>query len=318
MGHNVSLNSPATFHYGGRIDGSANAIFSETMAQIFAHATSYRIINDYTAFGIESALSKEIELSARASIQGVRNSYDQFVAAGAPFTSWNDPVTPHDETFGTFMTLAFKFFEQAELAENGYEQPLMRMMKMLQLFDEDMAANYAQHSNTVETETYRSTLMVAALSYAFETDLRDEMRALNFPVDDQIHQHLIREATECIVDLSLNCPLSGDPQSYIDGFNVQLNGGIYIPFSCPEVERIEWDWGDGEIIDSAFPATHIYSAPGKFSISIKAMDDNSSILAEDSCQVTISEIDLIFRDGFEFSSISEDEFIQLAHEFSAN
>jgi hypothetical protein len=41
MGHNFTLNSPVEFCYGGKIDGWANAIFSETMAQIFAHATAF-------------------------------------------------------------------------------------------------------------------------------------------------------------------------------------------------------------------------------------------------------------------------------------
>lgn len=32
MGHNFTLNFPATYYYGGKIDGNANAIYSETLA----------------------------------------------------------------------------------------------------------------------------------------------------------------------------------------------------------------------------------------------------------------------------------------------
>ena len=41
MGHNVTLNFPTAYYYGGKIDGNANAIYSETLAQIFQHATAY-------------------------------------------------------------------------------------------------------------------------------------------------------------------------------------------------------------------------------------------------------------------------------------
>ena len=39
MGHNATLNSPADYYFGGKTDGPANAILSETIAQIFQHAT---------------------------------------------------------------------------------------------------------------------------------------------------------------------------------------------------------------------------------------------------------------------------------------
>ena len=293
MGHNVSLNSPAAFHYGGRIDGNANAIFSETMAQIFAHATAYHIINNHDELGLEAALTKEIELSARASISGVRVSYDEFVASGAPFTSWNDPSTGHDETFNTFMTLAYKFFEKAELAGNGYTAPLMRMMKLLQLFDADMAASYAQFSDTPEAETYRSTLLVAALSYAFEIDLRAEMQALNFPIDTVTYEQLIALAEGCNASLVLNCLYSGDPQSFIDRHDLHLNGVVEAPEPCPDVNRIEWEWGDGVVSESWFPATHTYTESGEFSVTATALDVSDEVLAEDSCEVVMPFLDSV-------------------------
>ena len=50
MGHNFTLNSPADYYYGGKIDGNANAIFSESLAQIFQHATAFEIINNYSDY----------------------------------------------------------------------------------------------------------------------------------------------------------------------------------------------------------------------------------------------------------------------------
>jgi hypothetical protein len=40
MGHNLSLNSPASFYFGGKTDAHANAIISEALAQIFQDVTA--------------------------------------------------------------------------------------------------------------------------------------------------------------------------------------------------------------------------------------------------------------------------------------
>jgi hypothetical protein len=63
MGHNFSLNSPADFYYGGRINGSANAILSETLANIYAHTTAYVMLNDPAYYGLGPDLVQEIEQS---------------------------------------------------------------------------------------------------------------------------------------------------------------------------------------------------------------------------------------------------------------
>ena len=38
------------------IDGNANAIYSESMAQIFQHATGYEIVNNYDYYGLSEDL----------------------------------------------------------------------------------------------------------------------------------------------------------------------------------------------------------------------------------------------------------------------
>lgn len=148
MGHNVTLNSPANYYYGGKIDGNANAIFSEAMAQIFQHAAGYEIINNYKMYGLSDDLMFEIRSSVNSSVSVVRASYDHYISSGKEFASWNDPSTPADETFDTFMTIAYKFMEQAENTGQGYRNPLKRMMRLLQGFCSNWEKRYAPLSNT--------------------------------------------------------------------------------------------------------------------------------------------------------------------------
>jgi hypothetical protein len=190
MGHNVSLNSPAGYYSGRWIGGNANAIYSESMAQIFAHATAYHLLNRYQGYGISDSLAADIEYSVLSSMRTVRRFYEEYLSTGRPFASWNDPSTPVDETISTFMTIAYKFFEHVELDSSGCIIPLKRMMALLQTFNEDMKVSYNPQNNTTEAETFRSTLMVAALSYAFQMDLREEFRELNFPIDDAVYNEL--------------------------------------------------------------------------------------------------------------------------------
>jgi hypothetical protein len=189
MGHNFTLNSPANYYYGGKIDGYANSIFSESMAQIFQHATAHFLLNHYEYYGLSDDLAFDIKANARACMRTVRQGYEDYLTSGKVFCSWNDPVTPDDETFGTFMIIAYKFFEHAE-ANSEYGLPLQRMMALLQTFDQDWRNLYDQYHNTPEADSFRSTLMVAALSYAFETDLRQEFRDLNFPISDVLYDEI--------------------------------------------------------------------------------------------------------------------------------
>ena len=194
MGHNVTLNFPADYRYGGRIDGSAYAIYTETMAQIFQHATAYEMVNNAEAYGLGEDLALDIATSAASTIGVLRSAYERYIGNGAPFHTWNDPATPEDETSDTFMTVAYKFCEHAENAGQGYATPLKRMMSLLALFDEDMEARYDRAADSVQADAFRATLMVAALSHAFLTDLRAEFEALNFAIEDDTYEALIAAA----------------------------------------------------------------------------------------------------------------------------
>jgi hypothetical protein len=189
LAHNLSLNAPAAFRYGGKIDGSANAIFSESVAQMFQHAVAFDLVNNASSYGIPADLSGEIAATAKDSMRTLRNAVDNYVAQGKPFSTWNNPATGVDETFGTFMTVAYEFSIHAETV-NDYVRPLTRTMKLLRKFNAGLLAQYAPNSNTVSASTFRATLMVAAVSYGFGQDLRVEFRNLGFPIDDATYVSL--------------------------------------------------------------------------------------------------------------------------------
>jgi outer membrane protein assembly factor BamB len=234
MGHDLTLNSPADYFYGGKIDGNANAIFSESMAQIFQHAAAYELINNAGTYGLGYDVVFEIEQSAVQSMWIVREAYENYVGSGMNFSSWNDPSTPTDETFGTFMTIAYEFFVHAENSGLGYRIPLKRMMSLLQTFGENDRARYDQYSNTPAGETFRSTLMVASLSYAFCKDLRTEFRNLNFPVSDEIYDELTHRITD-----------------WWPMFHHDLRHSGYSASTAPNTNNTRWSYTTGNWVTSS-------------------------------------------------------------------
>jgi hypothetical protein len=189
MGHNLSLNAPAAFRFGGRIDGNANAIFSEAVAQMFQHTVAFEMVNNAARYGLSPELAFDIASSAHSSAQIIQNLYNAYLTQGKPFTTWNDPATGGDEALGSFMAVAHEFMIHAEQAKS-YVEPLTRVMKLLRTFNASLASQYAPQDSSSAANTFRATLMVAAVSYGFQQDLRAEFRALNFPVDDSIYASL--------------------------------------------------------------------------------------------------------------------------------
>jgi hypothetical protein len=193
IGKDTALNTPVTLPFGGNTDGSASEIYSETMGDIFSYATGYELVNSAAICGIGDAVALDIGNSMLIGAAALKASYDAYVAAGAPFNSWNPYNGGPDPTLGTLSTLAWKFIEHAELQGHGYRTPAKRMMALLQTFNPSMLASYDPQDNTQAGATFRSTLMVAALSYAFSKDLRSEFRALNFPIEDSVYTQLYSE-----------------------------------------------------------------------------------------------------------------------------
>ncbi len=57
----------------------------------------------------------------------------------------------------------------------------------------------------------------------------------------------------------------------VQGRQVTVNGGV-----IAQVERIQWEWGDGQIDQHHFfPASHTYEAPGTYEIKVTVFDNRN-------------------------------------------
>ena len=195
IGKDTTLNTPNRLTFGGDTDGNASEIYSETMGDIFSYASGCQLISSPSTYGLDPFVTLDIRDSMLSGAANLQQQYETYVAAGAPFSSWNPYNGEPDPTLGTVATLAWKFIEHAEQESNGYQVPARRMMHLLQLFDPWMLKSYAPTQNTQAAATFRSTLMVAAISYAFSQDLRGEFISLNFPIDNPTFEHLYEMAT---------------------------------------------------------------------------------------------------------------------------
>lgn len=182
MGHNFTLNTPAAYRLGGKIDGSANAVVSETLGYIFQHVTCHLLVNHAGDYGIPDDLALDIAEGARVSFANLKRQQGT-----APFTTWNDPATPTDETLPTFFAVAWQFFANADPDGADYRVATQRMMRRLQLWNSDWEQRYSRSAQSTAAETFRATMMVAAVSYGVQKDLRPIFRAGGFPIDDLLY-----------------------------------------------------------------------------------------------------------------------------------
>jgi hypothetical protein len=65
-----------------------------------------------------------------------------------------------------------------------------RLMFFLQHWSRDWQARFSPRQNSLTAETFRATLMIAAISYGTGRDLRPTFRTLKFPVDDALYDEL--------------------------------------------------------------------------------------------------------------------------------
>jgi hypothetical protein len=195
IGKDTTLNTPSSLTYGGNTDGNASEIYSETIGDVFSYASGCQLVSNPSTYGLDGLVALDIGNNMLVGAAALQQAYNNYVAAGAPFSSWNPYNGEPDPTLGTVSTLAWKFIEHAEEQGTGYEIPAQRMMHLLQLFDHSMLASYAPSENTEAAATFRSTLMVTALSYAFSLDLRNEFTNLNFPIDNPTFEQLYEMAT---------------------------------------------------------------------------------------------------------------------------
>jgi hypothetical protein len=184
MAHNFTLNSPAAYRLGGKIDGPANAIVSEALAQIFQHVACHALVNHATDYGIPEPLARDIARRARASFTLLKSE-----GAAGMFAGWNDPRTPRDETRPTFMAIAYQFLA-ADPEGTDYRAATQRLMAFLQHFNPAWHERFSPQANSRAAEMFRATLMVAAVSHGVQRDLRPKFRALGFPIDDTVFAEL--------------------------------------------------------------------------------------------------------------------------------
>ena len=204
MAHNFQANSPAEFCFGCEAGGNGGEILVESVARIFQAAAACELINDSERYGLGQEISSNIGLSTIDMVKEFRGSYERYLSAGMHFCAWNDPNTSTDEVNDTFCTLATKFYLHAEDQNLGYRVPAKRMMKLLQTFDQEALDKYDPKHDTAAGATFRSTFMVAALSFAFQEDLRQEFRDLNFPISDTDYEELWQKADTDPADFDLN------------------------------------------------------------------------------------------------------------------
>ena len=187
MGHNITLNSPARYRFGGKTDGPMSTVVSETLAQTMQHATAYELLNQPGQYGLPANITEAIGRSAQEAFGVTSRAYREYVEKSCPYATIQSggPGEP-DRTFGTFMAVAYEFVRMAD-ERRDFRKPLQRMMALLQTFNERDHRRFQER----DSEAFRGTLMVAALSYGFNTDVRPTFRHLRFPVDDNIYRELI-------------------------------------------------------------------------------------------------------------------------------
>jgi hypothetical protein len=157
MGHNITLNSPARYRFGGKTDGPMSTIVSETLAQIMQHATAYELLNQRGQYALPTKIIEAIGRSARDTFGVTSRAYREYVEKGCPYATIQSGEP--DRTFGTFMAVAYEFVKMAD-ERRDFRTPLQRMMALLQTFNERDHRRFQTRDN----EAFRGTLMVVAIS----------------------------------------------------------------------------------------------------------------------------------------------------------
>jgi len=98
------------------------------------------------------------------------------------------------------------------------------------------------------------------------------------------------KGVDCTYSMGVSCPPDMDPTSFVNGLQVVLNGGVGSDDElCPPAANINWDWGDGTLEPSFFPAYHEYVAPGDYEIVVSATDESDVELATASCNLSVDQ-----------------------------
>ncbi|MEZ0609888.1 BACON domain-containing protein [Fibrella sp. WM1] len=186
MGHNLTLNFPANYPYGGKTDGPANAIFSEAIAQIFQYSTGYEVMNNYQKYGLDDTWLFKLKSNFANGARSLRGTFDEYMSTGMAFRTYNVPSDAQRsrEVFRSFLSVPYMFLRYAEQANQGYRQPVKRLMQFLGNFNPEWLKRFDSQNDTPAANAFRATMWVAAMSYAFQRDLRADFRAIGYPISD--------------------------------------------------------------------------------------------------------------------------------------
>ncbi|GAB3639437.1 BACON domain-containing protein [Spirosoma arcticum] len=184
MGHNMTTTMPADFLIGPKVGGPGGAIYIETMAQIFQHAVGYEMVNNPEKYGLDAVATNILRTEFLSSFRQLSYFYQQYVDKGMNYQTWVDSQNSYEIITYTFGTAGYKFCEYAENQGLGYRIPTKRLTQFLQRFNAEWEKRYDRLNNTSAANSFRATMMVAAISHAFQKDLRADFRALKFPVSD--------------------------------------------------------------------------------------------------------------------------------------
>jgi hypothetical protein len=190
MGHNFTLNTPPRLILGGNTDGPGSTVLTESLATIFSIVTALEMSNNHSSYGIPEEIASRMKQQCIQDVAHIRTVHEQCLQK-RPFKFWHRGEIDGEATGWTVSTIIYKFLSHAENQGQGYRTPVKRMLRVIQTFDESLKQRYDQFHDTPEASTFRSTFVVAALSYAYSQDLRAEFRALNFPDSDTVYEELL-------------------------------------------------------------------------------------------------------------------------------
>ena len=223
IGHNFTLNSPASYNFGNLFGGNASSFFVESMAQIFQYSTGYEIINNYKNYGLDEIMLTKYKTNFSNGVSRLRGSYNEHVNDGMRFATWSKvpgySYNDSKDAFLTFLTIPYKFCEYAERQGTGYRVPVKRMMQFLQKVNPEWQKRYDGLNDSPAGNAFRATMMVAAISHAFQKDLRADFRAINYPVSDTDWVYLNPE----ILDISATALNINAPANSAGSFSVTSN-----------------------------------------------------------------------------------------------
>lgn len=152
IAHVLTLNFPAQYRLGGHIDGNANAIVSETLAQILSVVTAQEIRN----YGIPLDIQRQISQSLDMAYGYLVLYHDRYVESNR-FVTWNDPSTPFDETMPTFMGISYEFLSACD---TSCVYAVQQVFTRVRTFNADVHSRYNQHVNSQEADVFRMELIL--------------------------------------------------------------------------------------------------------------------------------------------------------------